>query len=172
MDKLIDMLTDLIIEHMSKQIEYGADAIQIFESHSNSMDYFLSEKYMVKKCIYITRKIKKKYPSVPLIFFSKTNNYFGFKNFFDNIDCVSFSSNYRMKNYINVVPKNISFQGNLDPMKLVVGGNEMKTSVNSILEDMNEKNFIFNLGHGILPETPVINVHKAIDQIREFKKRV
>ena len=109
---------------------------------------------------------------MPLIFFSKTNNYFGFKNFFDNIDCVSFSSNYRMKNYLDVIPKNISFQGNLDPMKLVVGGNEMKTSVNSILEDMNEKNFIFNLGHGILPETPVINVHKAIDQIRQFKKMV
>ena len=172
MDKLVDMLSELIIEHMSKQIEHGADAIQIFESHSNSMDYFLSERYMIKKCIYITKKIKKRHPSVPLIFFSKTNNYLGFKNFFNNIDCVSFSSNYRMKDYLTVVPQNISFQGNLDPMKLVVGGNEMMTSVNSILEDMSEKNFIFNLGHGILPETPVANVHKVVDQIRKFKKRV
>ncbi len=172
MDRLVDMLSDLIIEHISKQIEYGADAIQIFESHSNSMDYFISEKYMIKKCIYITNKIKKRHPSVPLIFFSKTNNYLGFKNFFNNIDCVSFCSNYRMKNYLTAVPQNISFQGNLDPMKLVVGGSEMKASVNSILEDMSEKNFIFNLGHGILPDTPVENVHKVIDQIREFKKRV
>ena len=172
MDRLVDMLSELVIEHMSNQIEYGADAIQIFESHSNSMDYFLSEKYMIKKCIYITKKIKKRHPSVPLIFFSKTNNYLGFKSFFNNIDCVSFSSNYRMKNYLNAVPQNISFQGNLDPMKLVIGGNEMRTSVNSILEDMRKKNFIFNLGHGILPETPVENVCRIVDQIREFKKRV
>ena len=55
-----------------------------------------------------------------------------------------------MKDYTELVPKNIVFQGNLDPIKLIAGGKEMKNSVINILKEMNDKEFIFNLGHGIL----------------------
>ena len=62
--------------------------------------------------------------------------------------------------------KDLCFQGNLDPMLLVVGGNAMKKNCNQILSSMKNRKFIFNLGHGILPQTPVKNVHELIDIVR------
>ena len=61
------------------------------------------------------------------------------------------------------------FQGNLDPISLLVGGNQMVDEILTIMDDMKEKEFIFNLGHGILPKTPITNVIKCIDVVKNFK---
>ncbi len=74
-----------------------------------------------------------------------------------------------MKKYINVLPENLVFQGNLDPIRLLVGGSEMKKAILSIMKDMRDKDFIFNLGHGILPNTPTKNVEQCIDIIKNFR---
>ena len=62
------------------------------------------------------------------------------------------------------------FQGNLDPYLLVEGGDFMIKEINNILVEMKNNSFIFNLGHGILPQTPVRNVFKLVETIRSFKK--
>ena len=64
--------------------------------------------------------------------------------------------------------KDLCFQGNLDPMLLVVGGNIMKKEVLKILANMQDRKFIFNLGHGILPQTPIKNVHELINIIKSY----
>ena len=75
----------------------------------------------------------------------------------------------RMKKYIDLLPENIVFQGNLDPVRLLAGGTDMKEAIHSIMKDMREKDFIFNLGHGILPKTPTKNVEQCIDIVKSFK---
>ena len=77
-----------------------------------------------------------------------------------------------MKDYLVKVPEKTFFQGNLDPMRLVVGRNSMIKAIKFILKDMKDKNFIFNLGHGILPQTPIDNVHLLIETVRQFKVKV
>ena len=67
------------------------------------------------------------------------------------------------------LPDKIVFQGNLDPIKLLAGGSEMINATLSIMEDMKDKKFIFNLGHGILPRTPIDNVKQCIDLVKNFK---
>ena len=69
----------------------------------------------------------------------------------------------------DVFSEKLCFQGNLDPMLLVVGGEEMKKATFNILKGMKNKKFIFNLGHGVLPQTPVNNVEKLINYVREYK---
>ncbi len=169
MRKLIKILTDLIIDHLSKQIDSGADVIQIFETHSNSMDYYSSQLYMHEPIIKITEKIKNNYPETPIVLFSKSNNFVYNKTLLNSLNCISFGSHYRMKDYFSLVPNHICFQGNLDPMKLLAGGKELTSTVRKILHEMREKKFVFNLGHGILPETPVENVYKTIEQIKSFR---
>ena len=63
-------------------------------------------------------------------------------------------------------------QGNLDPYLLVVGGDYMVKEIKNILLEMKNNFFIFNLGHGILPQTPIENVFKLLEIVRSFKKRV
>ena len=68
-----------------------------------------------------------------------------------------------------LIPDEIVFQGTLDPIKLLAGGSEMINATLSIMEDMKDKKFIFNLGHGILPRTPIDNVKQCIDLVKNFK---
>ena len=170
MAKLMKILSFLVTEHLSNQIDSGVDAIQIFESHSNSMDCYLSELYMINTIKKITKELKERHAKIPIIFFSKTINYIGNKDFFNNINCVSLGSNYRMKDLIKLLPNEICFQGNLDPVKLMVGGSQMIEDTKKIIEDMKGKNFIFNLGHGILQHTPVKNLEILIEEIKKSKR--
>ena len=167
MNNIISILTDIIIEHLKRQIESGADIIQIFDTHSNVLDYSSKQKLSLEPIKKICKTIKKDYPNTPISFFSKDINY-DLKDLYNYIDILSFSSGVRMKDYLNNLPKNLIFQGNLDPVKLLVGGTAMKESVLKILRDMEGKDFIFNLGHGILPQTPRKNVEECIRLVRNF----
>ena len=60
----------------------------------------------------------------------------------------------------------ITVQGNLDPQSLVVGGEQMSLAARKILADMAGRSFIFNLGHGVVPDTPVENVAELISLVR------
>ena len=64
------------------------------------------------------------------------------------------------------LPKNLPVQGNLDPLSLLSAGKEMLRDIDYILESFHDRPYIFNLGHGITPQTPVENVQKMIDYIR------
>ncbi len=168
MNRVINVLSDIIIEHLSSQIRSGADLVQIFDTHSNVLDYDALEKYSISPIRKICKEIKKRHPRTPISYFSKNINY-DYHDFYDYIDIVSFSSSVRMKKYIEILPDKIVFQGNLDPIKLLVGGSEMINATLSIMQDMKDKKFIFNLGHGILPRTPIDNVKQCIEIVKNFK---
>ena len=168
MSNVTYILSDIIIKHIIRQIESGVDMIQIFDTHSNTLDYYSKEKYSIDPVKKICKKVKENYPTIPISYFSKDTNY-NLGELYKYIDIVSFSSSVRMKDYKELVPNNIVFQGNLDPIKLIAGGKEMKDSVINILQEMNDKELIFNLGHGILPQTPRENVEECIDLVKSFK---
>ena len=167
MKKLINILSDLVIEHMINQVKYGVDVLQIFDTHSNFMDHFIYQEYGINAISRITEKIKNKYPNIPISLFTKSHAVLDEK-LLKNIDCLSFSSDKKMSDYLKLLPDRICFQGNLDPMLLVIGDEQMKNMAKKILEEMRGKNYIFNLGHGVLKQTPVDNVKKLIDTIRKF----
>ena len=167
MNDIIKILSEIIIEHLKRQIENGADIIQVFDTHSNILDHDSKQKLSIEPIKKICKSIKKVYPDIPISFFSKDINY-DLKGLYEYIDILSFSSGVRMKDYLKILPKKLIFQGNLDPIKLLVGGTAMKESVLKILRDMEGKDFIFNLGHGILPQTPRKNVEECISLVKGF----
>jgi len=65
-----------------------------------------------------------------------------------------------------VVPSRVAIQGNLDPMVLACGGAALDRAVEAIIEAFGERSFIFNLGHGILPETPIEHVERMVSRVR------
>jgi len=168
MDNLIDLFTNLIIDHLKNQIEAGADIVQIFDTHAYQMDYYLHEKYSIKQLEKISKEIRKEHKETPISFYTKTDLIFKKYDIEKSINCISFNSNIDMNIAKKHFSKDICFQGNLDPMLLVVGGNTMKKEVLKILANMQDRKFIFNLGHGILPQTPVKNVHELINIIKSY----
>jgi len=170
MDFIIDLFSDLITQHLINQIEAGVDLIQIFDTHSYQMDYYMHQKYSIRQIRKIVKSVKEKHPYIPIIYYSK-NFQFLDKEINDHLNCLSLNSNISLKEQKKYFSGNICLQGNLDPYLLVEGGEYMVKEIKNILSEMENSFFIFNLGHGILPQTPVENVFKLVETVRNFKKK-
>ena len=169
MDIIIDLFSDLISQHLKNQIEAGVDLIQIFDTHSYKMDYNMHQKYSTRPIKKIAKLVRENYPNIPIIYYSK-NFQFLDQEINDYLNCLSLNSNISLKEQKKQLKRNICLQGNLDPYLLVEGGDYMVKEIKNILSEMKNNFFIFNLGHGILPQTPVENVFKLVDTVRNFKK--
>ena len=171
MDFIIDLFSKLISQHLINQIEAGVDLIQIFDTHSYQMDYNMHQKYSTRQVKKISRSVREKYPDIPIIYYSKNFNFLD-KEINNYLNCLSLNSNISLKEQKKYSKGNICLQGNLDPYLLVEGGDYMVKEIKNILSEMENNFFIFNLGHGILPQTPVENVFKLVETVRNFKKKV
>ena len=141
--------------------------MQIFDTHSNVLDYNSVEKYSIDPIRKICKTIKKRHPEIPISYFSKNINY-DFEDFFDYIDILSFGSAVRMKKY-RFIARKYCFSRKLRSIKLLAGGTDMKEAIHSIMKDMRDKDFIFNLGHGIFYQRHQKNVEQCIDIVKSFK---
>ena len=170
MDFIIELFSDLISKHLINQIESGVNLIQIFDTHSYQMDYYMHQKYSIRQVKKIAVSIKEKYSNIPIIYYGKNFNFLDMdaNNY---LNCLSLNSNISLKEQKKYFSGNICLQGNLDPYLLVEGGEYMIKEIKNILLEMENSSFIFNLGHGILPQTPIENVFKLLDTVRNFKKK-
>lgn len=165
--KLLEMLADCSADYLIRQIEAGADTVQIFDSWSGVLDESGFENCCVKPVARIVKKVREVHPNVPIIGFPK-----GAGTRYDS---------YRQKTGVTglgidwTVPMaqakflqdSGAVQGNLDPLRLVAGGDALTKGVETILEALADGPFIFNLGHGITPETPIEHVEQMISLVRK-----
>jgi uroporphyrinogen decarboxylase len=82
------------------------------------------------------------------------------------VDAVSFDTAVPLDWAVKTIAPHVAIQGNLDPVVLVAGGHALETAVDDILRGTRDVRFIFNLGHGILPETPLDHVHELVARVR------
>jgi uroporphyrinogen decarboxylase len=165
--KIIKRLEHLVFIHCEKQIQAGADIIQLFDSWAG----LIKEKDLNEFCINpnknIVNKIKKKYPNNPVICFPKGIN----KNINYFIKKVK-PSGISIDHDINLnkldLTQNITFQGGLNPKFLLGSNKKMFKEAKKYLDFFKDKPYIFNLGHGILPQTNPSNVKKLVDFVRSY----
>ncbi len=171
MARLLSMLSDYSAKYLIRQIEAGVDVVQIFDSWSGVLDEACFEAFCVRPVAEIVRQVRAVYPEVPIIGFPKGAG--------------SRYSTYREKTGVTglgldwTVPLSQArslqaggaVQGNLDPLRLVAGGRALSEGVDAILKALGAGPLIFNLGHGITPETPIEHVEAMIRQVRSFSGR-
>ena len=165
-EKKIKEVTELTIEHSIKQIESGIDAFQLFESAAGILDDVQLNRWCLEPCKLILKEIKK-HKNIPIIVFPRgvsLKNYISYSNIID-LNCLSVDQFFDLKN-INKLNINKTIQGNLDPKTLRLGGKKLESEIHKILLAFRETPHIFNLGHGVLKDTPIANVAKAINIIR------
>ena len=169
MHSLLRKVTLATKEYLSLQIEAGVDAIQIFDSWAAALEkpkYFeFSWAYMKE----ISTFIKTKYPHIPIILFPK-----GVAPFLNDIDGdfdvfgVDWST--PMKSALDALGSKYTLQGNMEPCRLY-SQSATKECVLSIIKTMKNKNHIFNLGHGILPDIEPSSVKYFVDLIHNETKK-
>ncbi len=170
---LIDILVKAIIIHLEGQILAGCDVLQLFDSHSGVLDELDFFSYVFEPSLEIFLYFKEKYPQIKLIWFPRNSAsiFLQHKNheIFNYIDCISIDYSTSLELILKNIDERIFIQGNLDPSILLTNNqDQIRKKVNFIMNKMNGRNHIFNLGHGVIKTTPIENVHFVIDLVRNF----
>ena len=166
----IGKITDISIEYLIRQVESGADVVQIFDSWAGLLGDKEYEEYVVQPSKKIREELKKRFPDLPVIFFPRNSqNKINF--FLKEVRCnfISIDQNFDQQQLDYCHQNKVTIQGNLSPQVLLKGGETLVKEVKKIMEKFKNNLHIFNLSHGILPNTPIENVHKVIDLVRNYE---
>jgi uroporphyrinogen decarboxylase len=168
--RLIDILTNAIIEYLSLKINHGAEIVKLFDSWAGILPPTDLQKWVIDPTVKIVNNVKKLHPNTPIIAFPKGIGV-NYLEFSEQVDCDVLAIDQTLnKKWVrdNLQTQNKIIQGNLDNYLLAFGSKEeIKKEVVEILETYSDKPFIFNLGHGILPQTPIENVELVVDLVRK-----
>jgi uroporphyrinogen decarboxylase len=164
---VVDLLCEVSLEYLSGQVRAGAEVLQIFDSWAGSLPDTEFARWVVAPTMRLVSALKERHPAVPIIGFprgagDKLTSYVAATR----VDGISCDSGVPLALMAGELSTRVTVQGNLDPLALVAGGTALAARTLEILAALRGKRFIFNLGHGIVPETPPENVAVLVDLVR------
>jgi len=169
--KLIDILVSVTTAYLLKQIENGAEVIQLFDSWSGLLEADQFERWIIKPTREIIAGLKRVYPDTPVIGFPRgagTQTIAYAQQ--SAVDAISLDNDITPIWARDHLHSLCLVQGNLDNQVLRSGGEALERETMHILETLSEGPFIFNLGHGILPDTPPEHVIQVAEIVRSYSK--
>ncbi|MCF8462741.1 MAG: uroporphyrinogen decarboxylase [Rickettsiaceae bacterium] len=167
--ELIELITQQTIVYLEKQILAGATMIKLFDSWAGILHGEEYYRYVIEPTKLIINYFKTKYSSVPIIAFPKGSGYY-YEDYIQNLnfDVLAVDANVPIRKMAEWQSKDITVQGNLDPLVLLLGDqNKIKKNIDFIFNQLDKNKLIFNLGHGILPSTPSENVKFLVDYVKQ-----
>lgn len=165
--KILQKIADVTVDYLNMQIDAGVNALQLFDSWALALSWNDYRDFSHHYNKYILSKIRR---TVPVISFCKGSSVFAPMMVEAHPDVISLDWNADLKNIKQALPEGIAVQGNLDPFVLYADKKVIKDKIHQLFERMRgEKGFIFNLGHGIMPDIPFDNVKFAIETVKEFR---
>ena len=165
--RILKKIADVTIKYLNMQIDAGVNAVQLFDSWALALSWNDYRDFSHYYNTYILAHIKR---SDPLISFCKGSSVFAPMMAEANPDVISVDWNADLKNIKQSLPQRIAVQGNLDPFVLYAEKHVIKEKIHQLFERMRGENgFIFNLGHGIMPDIPFDHVKYAVDVVKEFR---
>ena len=165
--QLMDILVEASIAYLVAQFRAGADVVQLFESWALNLDEVAFKSHVIDPNRRIVDGVRRQIPDAPIIGFPR--------------GAAGMIAPYAAATRVNVVgidyatpvsfadaalPRTLGVQGNLDPLRLVAGGAQMERRVEEIIAGFADRPHIFNLGHGIVPETPIEHVELLVATVK------
>jgi uroporphyrinogen decarboxylase len=166
--RLIDLLVETSITYLDGQVAAGADTLQLFDTWAGSLAEEEFERWVIAPTARIVAGLKSKHPGVPIIGFPRgalaLADHYVRETGVDGIGCDTTAPLARMAGGIGRAATVV--QGNLDPLLLVAGGAALERRARMLVEAMAGRPYVFNLGHGIVPETPPEHVAALVEAVR------
>jgi uroporphyrinogen decarboxylase len=164
--QLIDVITDATILYLKKQIETGVDAVQIFDSWAGLLTPAQFMEYSIFPTQTIVRALKADYPDIPIIGFPKgAASHLGDYAKLTGVDVLGVDQ-FTPLAFAKQQAGNTVLQGNLDPLLLASDKDEALRQAEIILKQFGDAPAVFNLGHGMLPHTPVAHVEALVQFLK------
>jgi len=168
MKRLINILVRASIHYLNAQISSGVAAVQIFESWASSLSPHLLQKLSLDPISEIIKGVRSVHPSTPVIVFAKgAGQHLSLIQSQTEADAQGIDWSVDINYAREAVGSNITLQGNLDPIAILSGGSALDKEIDLIKEKSEHHPWIFNLGHGIRKETPIVHVEQALKRIRD-----
>jgi uroporphyrinogen decarboxylase len=164
---LIDRLTEATEAYLAAQIMAGAETVMLFDSWAGLLSPRLFRAHVISPTRRLVLALKARFPDVPIIGFPRLAGHLASIYAAETgVDALGLDSSADPVLVAPLLPAHVALQGNLDPLALVAGGGGMAAEVDSILHALRGRPHIFNLGHGVLPHTPIAHVGALVDQVR------
>jgi uroporphyrinogen decarboxylase len=164
---IIDVLVENSIQYLVGQLKAGADALQIFDTWAGVLPPREFQRWSVEPARRIVEGVRKQVPDAKIIGFPRgaagqLPDYVSATG----VDAVSIDWTADPAMIRERVQSKVAVQGNLDPLALIAGGAALDRAVDDVLESYGKGRLIFNLGHGIQPETPIAHVEQMLKRVR------
>jgi uroporphyrinogen decarboxylase len=166
-EKLIDRLVENSVEYLARQLEAGVDLVQLFDTWAGVLPPDEFARWCIEPTARIVNELRRRVPNARVIGFPRgAGQLLG--DYVDRVpvNAVSVDWTADRKFVRERVQSKVAVQGNLDPLALLAGGDALDRSIDAIMKDFGDGRFIFNLGHGILPPTPIAHVERMLKRVR------
>jgi uroporphyrinogen decarboxylase len=165
---LIDAIVDATVVYLCGQINAGVEAVQLFDSWAGSLSPAQFRRWVIEPNTRIVAQLKALHPAIPIIGFpkgagAKLADYAAQTG----VDAVGVDETIDPHWANAALPQGMPVQGNLDPLALIAGGRAVEEAVDTIRAAFADRPHIMNLGHGILPDTPIAHVEALINYVRK-----
>lgn len=169
--RMLDLLVEATSEYLCRQIEAGADAVQIFDSWAAAIPEPMFDAWIIEPTREIVSRVRARHPDTPIIGFPRLAGA-QYERFVAStgVNAVSLDTGVPLDWAAEKLQPSVCVQGNIDPHLVVAGGKPMVEEANRILETLKSGPHIFNLGHGFVPETPPENVKLLSETIKAFRR--
>jgi uroporphyrinogen decarboxylase len=164
---LIDRLVEASVVYLIRQFAAGADAVQIFDTWAGVLPPEEFERWCVEPTRRIVEGVRAQRADARIIAFPRGAGS-GLLRYVERVPADAIGLDWTVDRAFarDCVQNRRAVQGNLDPLALLAGGNALDRAVEAVLEAFAAGPFIFNLGHGILPETPIAHVERMLARVR------
>jgi uroporphyrinogen decarboxylase len=168
--KIIDVLVENSIQYLLGQLQAGADALQIFDTWAGVLPPREFARWSIEPTRRIVDGVRKRMPDARIIGFPR-----GAAALLPayveatGVDAVSIDWTAEPALIREKVQTRVAVQGNLDPLALIAGGAALDRATDEVLSNFASGRLIFNLGHGVLPETPIAHVERMVKRVRAYK---
>jgi uroporphyrinogen decarboxylase len=166
--KIIDVLVENSIHYLLGQLKAGAEVLQIFDTWAGVLPPREFQRWSIEPTRRIVDGVRAKAPDAKIIGFPRgAGAQLGAYVEATGVDAVSIDWAAEPSLIREHVQNRVAVQGNLDPLALIAGGAALDQAVDDVLRNFAGGRLIFNLGHGILPETPIAHVERLIERVRK-----
>jgi uroporphyrinogen decarboxylase len=168
--KIIDALVENSIRYLTGQLQAGADVLQIFDTWAGVLPPREFQRWSIEPTRRIVEGVRAEVPGARIIGFPRGAGAL-LPQYVEatGVDAVSIDWAAEPTLIRERVQNRVAVQGNLDPLALIAGGSALDRAVDDVLANYAAGRLIFNLGHGIQPETPIAHVEQMIKRVRDFR---
>ena len=164
---IVDAIAAATVDYLSGQIAAGAEAVQLFDSWAGGLAPAQFERWVIAPTARIVASLKRRHPETPVIGFPKgAGEKIAAYARETGVDALGLDETIDPLWAARELPEALPLQGNLDPVALLAGGAALEKAVGDILSAFAGRPHIFNLGHGIIKETPVAHVEQLLALVR------